>query len=46
MGLLLTVELLYLNKDENMLVYSEMMYDNLIPSHVHVIRIRKNNFIK
>ena len=41
MGLLPAVELSYLNKDEQMLVYSEMTYDDLSPSHAQAIRIRK-----
>lgn len=40
-GLLPAVELSYLNKDEQMLVYSEMTYDDLSPSHAQAIRIRK-----
>ena len=41
MGIKPAVELSYLNKDEQMLVYSEMMYDDLSPSHAQAIRIRK-----
>ena len=41
MGLLPAVELSYLNKDEQMLVYSEMTYEDLSPSHAQAIRIRK-----
>lgn len=41
MGLLPAVELSYLNKDEQMLVYSEMKYDDASPSHSQAIRIRK-----
>ena len=41
MGLLPAVELSYLNKDEQMLVYSEMTYDDASPSHSQAIRIRK-----
>lgn len=41
MGLLPAVELSYLNKDEQMLVYSEMTYDDASPSHSQEIRIRK-----
>ena len=41
MGLLPAVELSYLNKDEQMLVYSEMTYDDLSPSYAQAIRIRK-----
>ena len=41
MGLLPAVELSYLNKDEQLLVYSEMTYDDLSPSHSQAIRIRK-----
>jgi len=41
MGLLPAVELSYLNKDEQMLVYSEMTYDDASPSHGQAIRIRK-----
>lgn len=41
MGIRSAVELSYLNKDEQMLVYSEMTYDDLSPSHAQAIRIRK-----
>ena len=41
MGLLPAMELSYLNKDEQMLVYSEMTYDDASPSHSQAIRIRK-----
>lgn len=41
MGIKPAVELSYLNKDEQMLVYSEMTYDDLSPSHAQAIRIRK-----
>lgn len=41
MGFLPAVELSYLNKDEQMLVYSEMTYEDLSPSHAQAIRIRK-----
>lgn len=41
MGLLPAVEISYLNKDEQMLVYSEMKYDDASPSHSQAIRIRK-----
>ena len=41
MGLLPAVELSYLNKDEQMLVYSEMTYEDLSPSHAQAIRIIK-----
>lgn len=41
MGIRTAVELSYLNKDEQMLVYSEMTYDDLSPSHAQAIRIRK-----
>ena len=41
MGIRSAVELSYLNKDEQMLVYSEMIYDDLSPSHAQAIRIRK-----
>ncbi len=41
MGIRPAVELSYLNKDEQMLVYSTMTYDDLSPSHAQAIRIRK-----
>lgn len=41
MGIRPAVELSYLSKDEQKLVYSEMIYDNLSPSHAQAIRIRK-----
>lgn len=41
MGIRPAVELSYLNKDEQMLVYSTMVYDDLSPSHAQTIRIRK-----
>ena len=41
MGIKPAVELSYLNKDEQMLVYSTMVYDDLSPSHAQTIRIRK-----
>lgn len=41
MGIKTAVELSYLNKDEQMLVYSTMIYDDLSPSHAQTIRIRK-----
>lgn len=41
MGIRSAVELSYLNKDEQMLVYSTMTYDDLSPSHAQAIRIRK-----
>lgn len=41
MGIKPAVELSYLNKDEQMLVYSTMIYDDLSPSHAQTIRIRK-----
>ena len=41
MGIRPAVELSYLSKDEQKLVYSEMIYDDLSPSHAQAIRIRK-----
>lgn len=41
MGIKPAVELSYLTKDEQMLVYSTMTYDDLSPSHAQTIRIRK-----
>ena len=41
MGIKPAVELSYLNKDEQMLVYSEMTYEDLSSSHAQAIRIRK-----
>ena len=41
MGIKPAIELSYLNKDEKMLVYSKMMYDDLSPSHAQAIRIRR-----
>ena len=34
-------ELSYLNKDEQRLVYSEIVYENITPSHAQTIRIRE-----
>lgn len=41
MGIKPAVELSYLTKDEQTLVYSTMIYDDLSPSHAQTIRIRK-----
>lgn len=41
MGIRPAVELSYLSKDEQKLVHSEMIYDDLSPSHAQAIRIRK-----
>jgi ParB family chromosome partitioning protein len=41
MGIRPAVELSYLNKDEQQLVYSEMTYDDLSPTHAQAIKIRK-----
>ena len=46
MGIKPAVELSYLNKDEQMLVYSTMIYDDLSPSHAQTIRIRKLSELK
>lgn len=41
MGIRPAVELSYLSKNEQKLVHSEMIYDDLSPSHAQAIRIRK-----
>lgn len=40
MGIKPAVELSYLTKDEQKLVYSEIVYENLTPSHAQAIRIK------
>lgn len=41
MGLTTAVELSYLNKDEQKLLYNTIIYEDLIPSYAQAIRIRK-----
>ena len=41
MGIKPAVELSYLNKDEQNLVYSSIIYEDLTPSHAQTIEIRK-----
>lgn len=41
MGIKPGIELSYLTKDEQRLVYSEMVYENITPSHAQTIRIRE-----
>lgn len=41
MGIKPAVELSYLNKDEQTLVYRAIVYDNLTPNHAQAIRIRQ-----
>ena len=41
MGLRPAVEISYLNKDQQELVYSEMKYDDMSPTHAQAIKIRK-----
>ena len=41
MGIRPAEELSYLNKDEQRLVYSEIVYENVVPSHAQTIRIRE-----
>ncbi|MDD4808447.1 MAG: ParB/RepB/Spo0J family partition protein [Bacilli bacterium] len=41
MGIKPGIELSYLTKDEQRLVYSEMVYENITPSHAQTIKIRE-----
>lgn len=41
MGLTTAVELSYLNKDEQKLLYNTIIYEDLTPSYAQAIRIRK-----
>ncbi|NLC87885.1 MAG: ParB/RepB/Spo0J family partition protein [Clostridiaceae bacterium] len=41
MGIKPAVELSYLNKDEQELVYSEIVYEDLTPSHAQAIKIKE-----
>lgn len=41
MGIRPAEELSYLNKDEQRLLYSEIVYENIVPSHAQTIKIRE-----